>query len=86
MRRGKGDVIINPWVSREYNGDLNPCYATIYIGNGKCVDYKGRKHAWIGLNDEHPEREYKTVGHIDINLKQMILDVLDGARKEESDG
>lgn len=77
MRRHKGDVIINPWVSRDYNGDLNPCYATIYIGDGKCVDYRGRRHAWIGLNDKIPEREYKTVGHIDIDLKGMILSVLE---------
>lgn len=77
MRRRKGDVIINPWVSRDYNGDLNPCYATIYIGDGKCIDYRGVRHAWIGLNDENPEREYKTVGHIDIDLKGMILNVLE---------
>ena len=75
-RRHKGDIIINPWVSKDYCGDLNPCYATMYIGNGKCVDYLGRTHAWGGLNDKNPEREYKTVGHIDINLKNMIMDVL----------
>ncbi len=74
--RKKGYVIINPWVSREYNGDLNPCYATIYIGNGKCVDYRGVTHAWVGLNDKNPEREYKTIGHIDIDLKRMISEVI----------
>lgn len=77
MRRRKGDVIINPWVSKELWGDLNPCYATMYIGNGKCIDYRGVKHEWCGLNDDHPEREYRTVGYIDINLKDMILKVLD---------
>jgi len=76
MGRRKGDIIINPWVSKDYCGDLNPCYATMYIGDGTCIDYRGRKHNWIGLNDENPEREYKTVGHIDINLKEMIMDVL----------
>lgn len=83
MRRRKGDVIINPWVSKEYQGDLNPCYATVYIGNGKCVDYRGRTHAWIGLNDEHQEREYRTVGHIDMNLKEKLLEILASERKEE---
>lgn len=77
MRRRKGSVIINPWVSKEYYGDLNPCYATIYIGNGTCIDYHGRCHKWVGLNDDNPEREYKVVGYIDINLKDMILKVLD---------
>lgn len=76
MSRHKGDIIINPWVSKEYCGDLNPCYATMYIGNGKCVDYRGVTHRWYGLNDKNHEREYKTVGHIDINLKAMIIDVL----------
>lgn len=76
MSRRKGDVIVNPWVNREYNGDLNPCYATIYIGNGKCVDYRGVTHAWGGLNDKNPEREYKTIGHIDIDLKSMISEVI----------
>lgn len=82
MNRKKGDVIINPWVSKEYCGDLNPCYATIYIGNGTCIDYRGVKHKWCGLNDKNPEREYKTVGHIDLNLKDRILEILD-ERKEE---
>lgn len=82
MRRRKGDVIINPWVSKEYCGDLNPCYATVYVGDGKCIDYLGRKHAWYGLNDKNPEWEYKTVGHIDFDLKQEIINVL--GKMEES--
>lgn len=80
MRRKKGDVVINPWVSKEYCGDLNPCYATVYIGNGECIDYLGQKHSWVGLNDG-TGREYKTVGHIDLNLKDKILEVL--ARMDE---
>lgn len=83
MRRRKGDVIINPWVSKEYQGDLNPCYATVYIGNGECIDYRGIKHKWCGLNDKNPEREYRTVGHIDLNLKEKLLEILESERKEE---
>lgn len=82
MNRKKGDVIINPWVSKEYCGDLNPCYATVYIGNGTCIDYRGERHKWCGLNDKNPEREYVTIGHIDFNLKEKILEVL-AERKEE---
>ena len=85
MRRRKGDVIINPWVSREYNGDLNPCYATIYIGDGRCLDYRGEVHEWGGLNSKNPEREYKTIGHIDTDLKRMLLEVLDGAKMDGGD-
>lgn len=82
MNRKKGDLIINPWVSKEYCGDLNPCYATVYIGNGTCIDYLGRKHKWVGLNDKNPEREYKTVGHIDMNLKERILEILERGKNE----
>ena len=82
MTRRKGDVIINPWVHKEYCGDLNPCYATIYIGNGECLDYRGEKHKWGGLNDKNQEREYVTVGHIDMNLKEKILDVLEEAERK----
>lgn len=72
----KGDIVINPWVPKEYCGDLNPCYATVYIGNGECIDYRGKKHKWVGLNDRNSEREYVTIGHIDMNLKEKILEVL----------
>lgn len=84
MRRRRGDIIINPWVSKEYCGDLNPCYATMYIGDGRCIDYRGRKHAWIGLNDDNPEREYKTIGHVDINLKQLIMDAIERSEGEQN--
>lgn len=82
MSRHKGDIIINPWVSRMYNGKLNPNYATIYIGNGTCIDYNWRKVKWCGFNDANPEREYKTVGHIDIDLKAMIENVLNEVESE----
>ena len=86
MRRQKGDIIINPWVSKVYNGDLNPCYATIYVGNGECMDYRGERHRWVGLNDENSERNYRTAGHIDLNLKDMIIAVLEADMKGENDG
>lgn len=76
MNRRKGDVIVNPWVSKELDGVLNPCYATIYVGDGICVDYRGKRHAWVGLNDKNHEKEYKTIGHIDIDLKSMISEVI----------
>ena len=76
MRRQKGDFII----LKEYCGDPYQqremcCYATEY-------DYRGRTPAWVWLNDKTTAREYKKVGHIDLNSKDKILEVLEGMDKE----
>ena len=68
MRRG--DIIVNPWVSVDYCGELNPMYATIYLGNNFSLDYKGRKHRWADKvykeNAEH-RCPWKVIGHIDLD-------------------
>ena len=85
----KGDVVINPWVSKTFNGYLNPMYATIYIGNNMSVDYRGRKHKWGDRisKPEKCEREWKVIGHVDIDLFKMISDIVNeenlAERKEE---
>lgn len=66
----RGDIIVNPWVSVDYCGELNPMYVTIYLGNNYSLDYKGRKHKWADKvykeNAEH-KCPWKVIGHIDID-------------------
>lgn len=71
----KGDIVINPWVSRDFEGKLNPLYATIYVGNNKTIDYKGRLHNWCNnlSKPETWEREWRVIGRIDLDLYQLIL-------------
>ncbi len=82
----KGDIIINPWVSKYCNGllcgdTLNPNYATIYLGNKKVLDYNGhikefRFSTKVNKNDpDEKEREWKVIGHVDI--KSIILNALE---------
>lgn len=69
-----GDIIINPWVNKEYNGVPNPNYATIYIGNNKSLDFTGRVIGWADkVYRSDNEREWKVVGHI--NLFKIIQEV-----------
>ena len=66
----KGDIIVNPWVSVDYCGELNPMYATIYLGNNFSLDYKGRKHTWADkVYKENAEYRcpWKVIGHIDLD-------------------
>lgn len=76
-----GDVVINPWVSKEINGKLNPNYATIYLGNGKFVDCNGRIVEWCldtkvnQYDANEPEREWRVIGNV--NLKDTIQDFVD---------
>ena len=73
-----GDIIINPYVSKEYDGKLNPMYATIYIGDNRSVDYKGRVHRWADkVYKEGNEREWKVVGHC--NLYEWMYEQIIGA-------
>jgi len=64
----KGDVVINPYVPRLFNGKLNPLYATIYVGNNQTIDYKGRKTGWSDriANPRPGEREWRVIGHVDL--------------------
>lgn len=72
----KGDVVVNPWVSKEFNGKYNPNYATVYLGNGKFFDCNGRIVEWcldtkVNRHDENePERVWRVIGNI--NLKDAI--------------
>ena len=66
----RGDIIVNPWVSVDYCGELNPMYATIYLGNNYSLDYKGRKHTWADkVYKENAEMKcpWKVIGHIDFD-------------------
>ena len=75
-----GDIFINPWVSKYFNGKLNPLYATIYLGDGASVTYKGKVvrflfNTKVNRNDpDEKEREWKVIGHVDI--KELILKAL----------
>ena len=65
----KGDIVVNPWVSTYFNGELNPNYATIYLGDNKSLDYNGRVCEWADkIYKDNPEREtpWKVIGHIDL--------------------
>lgn len=65
----KGDIVVNPWVSTYFNGELNPNYATIYLGDNKSLDYKGRVCEWADkIYKDNPERNtpWKVIGHIDL--------------------
>ena len=65
----KGDIVVNPWVSTYFNGELNPNYATIYLGDNKSLDYNGRVCEWADkIYKDNPERNtpWKVIGHIDL--------------------
>ena len=65
----KGDIVVNPWVSVYFNGELNPNYATIYLGDNKTLDYKGRVCEWADkIYKDNPKRNtpWKVIGHIDL--------------------
>ena len=65
----KGDIVVNPWVSAYFNGELNPNYATIYLGDNKSLDYNGRVHEWADkIHKDNPKRNtpWKVIGHIDL--------------------
>lgn len=62
-----GDIIINPYVSKMFNGVPNRCYATIFLhkahnGNLKCLTYDGDVVEWVMPS----ERPFEVVGNINI--------------------
>ena len=77
-----GDIIVNPWVSVEYNGCINPMYATVYIGDDTSIDYRGDTHKWSPPKGRWEDKDkWKVIGHYDIfgELKEAIINtVLDG--------
>ena len=68
MRRG--DIIVNPYVPKMYNGKLNPMYATIYLGGNESLDYLGRKHPWA--EKVYKNDKWKVIGHVDFRLYEII--------------
>ena len=65
----KGDIVVNPWVSTYFNGELNPNYATIYLGDNKTLDYEGRICEWADkIYKDNPQKNtpWKVIGHIDL--------------------
>jgi len=89
-----GDIVVNPYVSKEFDGKLNPNYATIYIGNNETIDYNGRKCKWadkIYRTDIKSQREWKVIGHVDLKsyLKQLERHIREAVNEKElieSDG
>lgn len=76
----EGDIIVNPWVPKYFNGRLNPNYATIYIGENYSIDYNGLK-LWVGKvykQDEEAKTPWKVIGHIDIKgiISKAIKDAV----------
>ncbi len=80
----EGDIIVNPWVPKYFNGRLNPNYATIYIGENYGIDYNGLKCAWadkVYMQNEEAKTPWKVIGHIDI--KEIIAKAIkDAVRKD----
>ena len=84
----RGDIIVNPWVSVDYCGELNPVYATIYLGNNFSLDYKGRKHTWADkVYRENAKKQcpWKVIGHIDIDhiIEMAIREAVQTERSSE---
>lgn len=76
-----GDIIINPYVNKDFDGELNPMYATIYLGDNKSLDYKGRVNTWADKVNRHDNKnEWRVIGHID--LKRIIKDVMEEQEHE----
>lgn len=71
-----GDIIVNPWVSAEYNGKLNPMYATVYLGHNTSVDYLNRKHNWGKGFWTRDGREWRVIGHVNVGFKDAITEAV----------
>ena len=66
MKFSTGDIIVNPWVSKlTADGELNPNYATIYLGGTKSLDFTGRVCAW-SVEPHKSEKEWRVIGHCDL--------------------
>jgi len=62
-----GDIVVNPFVSKDFDGRPNPMYATIYIGNDTLIDYLGRMHKWSALSQRWKDRDkWRVIGHYPI--------------------
>ena len=85
----KGDIVVNPWVSAYFNGELNPNYATIYLGDNKSLDYNGRVCKWADkIYKDNPQKNtpWKVIGHIDLyGIAELAIRdaVFDEVNKDE---
>lgn len=71
-----GDIVVNPFVSKMFDGRLNPNYATIYIGNNRTIDYKGRLCLWASdIRTSKPE--WRVIGHHDFKLMESITKAIE---------
>ena len=80
-----GDIIVNPWVSKIYQGKLNPIYATVYIGNGSTIDYLGRQHKWSTPKGRWEGKDqWKVIGYFPLYgaLKSAIGDAVENGWAE----
>ena len=72
-----GDIIHNPYVPKYFDEDKpNPNYATIYLGNGKSIDFNGKEHNFIHAKD------YEVIGFIDIKKPLRELKEFYGEHNE----
>lgn len=87
-----GDIVVNPWVSKYCSGllsedNLNPNYATIYLGDKKVLDYNGKIKEFcfdtkVNMRDPNEkEREWTVIGHVDI--KEIILKTVEKDENNE---
>lgn len=74
-----GDIIVNPYVPKEFDGELNAMYATIYLGNNTSLDFKGRRHKWGDrvYEPREREREWRVIGHHDFRLFEVISEAVE---------
>ena len=70
-----GDIIVNPWVSILFNGDINPIYANVYIGHDTTIDYLGRTSKWSQNGRWHDKDKWRVIGQYDIygEMKKAII-------------
>ena len=67
----KGTVVVNPYVSKTYNGKPNPLYATAYLSSHKTIDRNGKIQKW------HDDvRKWQVIGFIDLSLEQKFDEIL----------
>lgn len=69
----KGTVVINPYVSKTYDGKPNPLYATAYIDKHKSVDRNGKIHKWCD-----DISNWQVIGFIDLGLEDKFDEILGG--------
>ena len=73
-----GDIVINPYVKKEFNGKPNPMYKSMitHIGSEytKCLRIDGKQSTYYTRDI----KDYEVVAHVD--LEKMIIEA--GSDKE----